>query len=110
LATARDRTFVGQSVEGVDRPVTAAVEVPEEAVDLSFQNGTLGDRFLRVGNRVYDTLPVPPGESLQQIVVQYCFAATDRPWSWRQELLYPGGFAFPAGRQLPWLAGRCARK
>jgi mono/diheme cytochrome c family protein len=89
FGNSEDRTFVGRTVEGVDRPVTAAVEVPEEAVNLSFQNGTLGDRFRRVGNQVYDTLPVPPGESSQQIVVQYVLPADGSALDLRQELLYP---------------------
>jgi len=89
FGNSEDRIFVGHTVEGVDRPVTAAVEVPEEAVNLSFQNGTLGDRFHRVGNRVYDTLPVPPGQNAQQIVVQYVLPADGEALALQQELLYP---------------------
>ncbi|MEZ4733199.1 MAG: c-type cytochrome [Caldilineaceae bacterium] len=37
-----DRTFAGQSVEGVDSPVTVGLHVPAAAQELTFENGALG--------------------------------------------------------------------
>lgn len=84
-----DRTFVGRAIEGVDIPVTVGIDVPPEAVEITFQNGVLGNRFRRVGNLIYDTMPVMPGDSTQQIIVQYAIPYQGTSFDLRQELLYP---------------------
>lgn len=66
-----DRTYTGSMVEGVDVPVTVALHVPAGAQEIIFENGTLGDRFRRVGDIVYDTSPVVPGADTKQIIVRY---------------------------------------
>ena len=84
-----DRTFVGRMVDGVDVPVTVGFDIPADAQELTFQNGALGNRFRRVGNFVYDTMPVTPGDSTQQIIVQYAIPFAGTSYDLRQELLYP---------------------
>lgn len=84
-----DRTFVGRSVEGVNVPVTVGFHVPAEAVELSFENGALGDRFQRVGDMVYDTMPVTPGENTQQIIMQYAILHDGASLDLTQEFVYP---------------------
>lgn len=84
-----ERTFVGRTVEGVDVPVTVGFNVPADAQEISFQNGALGGRFRQVGDIVYDTVPVPPGDSTQQIIVQYAVLFDGDSFNLRQELLYP---------------------
>jgi mono/diheme cytochrome c family protein len=84
-----ERTFVGRTVEGVDVPVTVGFDIPVEAQEITFQNGALGDRFRRVGDIVYDTVPVTPGDSTQQIIVQYVLLSDGTSFDFRQELLYP---------------------
>ncbi len=84
-----DRTFVGRTVEGVNVPVTVGFDIPAEAQEITFQNGALGNRFRRVGNLIYDTMPVTPGDSTQQIIVQYVIPLAGTSFDLRQELLYP---------------------
>ncbi len=84
-----DRTLVGRSVEGVDVPVTVAIQVPPDAQEIFFQNGRMGDRFRRVGDRIYDTAPVIPGEATRQIVVQYTIPYPDTRYTLVQRFLYP---------------------
>jgi mono/diheme cytochrome c family protein len=84
-----DRTFVGQTVEGVDQPVTAAIEVPPGAVEITLEGGALGERFFQVGNIIYDTLPLLPGEGTRQLVVQYAVPFTTEAVDLAQQFLYP---------------------
>lgn len=89
VGNAAERTFVGKSVEDVETPVTIAFRVPEEAVELSFQNGELGQRFRRVGDLLYDTTPVVPGSGTRQIIMQYAIPYGDDSVSLEQEFEYP---------------------
>jgi mono/diheme cytochrome c family protein len=84
-----ERTFVGQTVEGVDVPVTVGFPVPADAVELTFENGALGNRFQRVGDMVYDTMPVVPGENTQQIIVQYALPYAGTSFDFKQAFTYP---------------------
>ncbi len=84
-----ERTFVGQTVEGVDEPVTAGLYVPAEAVEVTFENGELGNRFQRVGDMIYDTLPIVPGAGTRQIVVQYALPYNGASYDVAQQFDYP---------------------
>ncbi len=84
-----DRTFVGQTVEGADRPVTVGVEVPPGAAEVALDGGEIGDRYLRVGDIIYDTLPLLPGEGTRQIVVRYALPFEGTTADLRQQFLYP---------------------
>jgi len=83
------RTFIGQTVEGVDVPVTAGIQLPPEAVEVTFENGALGNRFQQVGDMVYDTMPIVPGESTQQIIVQYAIPYEGTRFDLEQAFAYP---------------------
>jgi mono/diheme cytochrome c family protein len=84
-----DRTFVGQTVEGVDVPVTVGVQIPADAQELTFENGALGNRFRQVGDIVYDTMPIVPGDSTQQIIVQYAVPYSGSTFDLKQQFAYP---------------------
>jgi len=84
-----ERAFVGRAVEGVETPVTVGIDVPPAAQEITLQGGVLDGRFRRVGNIIYDTLPVIPGESAQQIIVQYAIPVSGDVYTLAQELLYP---------------------
>lgn len=84
-----ERTFVGRTVEGVDVPLTVGFDIPTDAQEITFQNGALGGRFRRVGDVVYDTVPVTPGDSTQQVIVQYALPFDGVSFDLRQQLLYP---------------------
>jgi mono/diheme cytochrome c family protein len=66
-----DRTFTGRMVEGVDVPVTLSVKLPPGAQEIGLQDGAIGDVYRQVGDVVYDTRPVPPGEGTRQLFVRY---------------------------------------
>ena len=84
-----DTTFAGKEVDGLDVPATIAMHIPEDAIELSFESGELGDRFRRVGPLVYDTAPVQPGQSTRQIVLQYALLYDQDSASLEQTFEYP---------------------
>lgn len=71
LGNQGDRAVVGRTVEGVPVPVTVALPIPAGAQEIGFQDGDLGEEYWRVGDRIYDTRPVVPGEFSRQIFVRY---------------------------------------
>ena len=96
-----EETFAGKTVEGVDVPVTIAMHVPEEAIELSFESGELGDRFRRIGPMVYDTAPVQPGQGTRQIVLQYALTYDGDSASLEQAFEYPAGLVNLRVADLP---------
>jgi len=84
-----DRTFVGRTVAGMDEPATIALYAPPEALEITFQSGELGGRFQQVGDLIYDTSPVAPGESTRQIIMRYAIPYNDTTANLDQRLLYP---------------------
>jgi mono/diheme cytochrome c family protein len=84
-----DRTFTGQTVEGADQPVTVGVHLPAGAVEIALDGGAIGDRFLQVGDMLYDTLPLLPGESTRQLVVRYALPYEEASADLQQQFLYP---------------------
>jgi hypothetical protein len=84
-----DRTFVGQRVEGVDVPVTVALQLPPGATQIAFDNGALGERYRQVGDTIYDTAALAPGAATQQIIVRYLLPYAGDSIEFSQEFLYP---------------------
>lgn len=89
VANDQDRTVIGRPLDGAERPVTAALPVPANAVDLQFQDGALDARYQRVGDVVYDTTPIRPGDQSRQVLMGYTipFTATDAAFT--TEFAYP---------------------
>lgn len=88
LGNRGDRTVVGQPVEGSQLPVTAVFHVPDNAQELGFENGILGRRFQQVGDLVYDTAPVLPGEGTQQVIMHYVLPHEGTTLEFAQEFRY----------------------
>lgn len=84
-----DRTFVGHTVDGVDVPVTVGFQLPQGAQEVMLENGTLGDRFRQVGDMVYDTAPLLPGEATKQIIVRYAVPFPETSVQLGQTFAYP---------------------
>ena len=84
-----DRTFVGAPVDGLTDPGTVAMFVPPAAQEISFQSGALGGRFQQVGDRIYDTSPVAPGDSTRQIIMRYVIPYDGTQVTVEQEMFYP---------------------
>ena len=89
FGSSADHAYLGQMVDGVDEPVTVAMMVPEGAIDITFENGVLGQRFRQVGNRIYDTTPMVPGEAVKQIIIGYALPYAGTQADIVQEFLYP---------------------
>jgi hypothetical protein len=58
-------------------------------VEIALDGGAIGDRFVQVGDVVYDTLPLLPGEGTRQIVVRYAVPFEGTALDLQQEFLYP---------------------
>ncbi len=84
-----DRTFVGETLPGLPDPVTVGVHIPPGATQLSFENGVLGGRFQQVGDIVYDTTPLIPGQATKQIVLRYAIPYEGTSYQFSQRFLYP---------------------
>ncbi|MCX6049892.1 MAG: c-type cytochrome [Chloroflexi bacterium] len=86
-----DRTFLGRPVQGLAAPATLALQIPAKATDIQFQDGTLGDRYKQIGDRIYDVAPLLPGEEVRQIYIQYRVPFENDATKIEQQLLYPVG-------------------
>lgn len=84
-----DRTFTGKTVAGIEQPVTVSFKVPVEATDLRFADGELDGRYLRVGDTIYDTVALPPGEEMRQSFVSYVLPIEGDGVTLTQSWTYP---------------------
>ncbi len=75
LSNAKDRTFVG--TEGASgRALVLRFTLPQGATDLDINGEPLGSRFVATANGFADTLPLPPGENVRQILFRYSLPYT----------------------------------
>jgi mono/diheme cytochrome c family protein len=84
-----DRTITGRAVEGSDQLVTVAMQVPPGAVEIALDGGAIGERYVQVGDTIYDTLPLLPGPNTRQIVVRYAIPFEGAELDLQQEFLHP---------------------
>ncbi len=89
LGNADDRTLTGVEIPGADRPVTVGVPVPPGATGFEFQDGLLGERYLQVGDTIYDTEPATPGSASRQLFLSYRLPFSGDSIEFTQEFLYP---------------------
>jgi len=99
-----DRTFAGKPIDGADRLVTVSVKVPEEATDIRFADGELGGRYLRIGDTVYDTVALAPGEEMRQTFVSYMLPYDGDSATITQSWAYPVDLINMLVAELPQLA------
>ena len=83
-----DATYVGIPADG-RAMATLRFFLPPDAAQVSFESGALGERFIEIEGGVADTHPVPPGESVEQIVISYNLPAQDGPWTVEYRFPYP---------------------
>ncbi len=89
LRNSGDRTFIGEPVPGLGALGTVALAVPPGVEEIEFQDGVVGGRYQPVGDRIYDLVPVPPGEEARQIVYSYRLPVSGDVVTLPQEFLYP---------------------
>ncbi len=89
LGNRGERTLIGSPQAGSDVPVTVAIPLPPGATTIGFQDGELGETYRQVGNLIYDTQPLPPGQGTRQIFVRYRLPYTGTNTLVEQPLRYP---------------------
>ncbi len=85
-----DRTYVGRAVEGVSNLATLEINLQPGAEEIRFQDGVLGGRYQQVGNKIFDTVAIPPGERV-------AFVSYRLPTEGTSFALTPT-FAYPVGQ------------
>ena len=66
------------------RKGSVAFAVPPAAYNLQFDNGSLGGRYIPLGDRIYDTEQIYPGDRSHSIIVSYLL-----PWDGRSDYSIP---------------------
>jgi len=89
LGNELDRTYVGETVAGLDRAATLILELPEGATQVEFQDGVLGGRYEQIENRIYDTADVSPSPDTRQILMSYRLPVQGTEAQVVQSFLYP---------------------
>lgn len=82
-------TYIGKALEGAAVPVTAEIAVPVDAYDVRFQDGEIGEGYVQVGDRFFDTMPITPGNETRQIFVSYRLPYDGTQVSIEQDVMYP---------------------
>lgn len=89
LFNASDRTYVGKEAEGVDGVATLELFIQPGAEQIRFQDGVLGGRYKQVGDKIYDTVAIPPGERVA--FVSYRLPAEGSSITLNPQFAYPVG-------------------
>ncbi len=82
-----DATIVAKS------PGQPSVEfpLPAEAESISFDDGSLGQRYLLTEKGFGDTMSIPPGSGVYQVLVYYTLPYNRSKLDFKQEMAYPVG-------------------
>jgi mono/diheme cytochrome c family protein len=84
-----ESSFTGKTIPEVDVPVTVAFKVPPNAENIEFRDGVLGVDYFQIGDTIYDTASLIPGEATRQIVVSYQLPLDGDVGAMVQDYLYP---------------------
>lgn len=66
-----DQVYLSDELVRGGQRGSVAISLPPDAEGVAFEEGTLGGRFIEVGDKIYDTQQVSPGDSSHAIIVQY---------------------------------------
>lgn len=82
---------LGESTVVAENPGEASVyfPLPAEAESIEFENGALGGRFLLTGDGFGDTVSIPPGIGVYQVLVYYRLPIQRGRLNFAQEMPYP---------------------
>jgi hypothetical protein len=78
-------------VAGESEEVVLEFTLPEEAANLTFQNGALGERFRKTAAGFGDTASIPPGSGVYQVMAFYDLPYQRSRLSFDQEMPLPVG-------------------
>ena len=82
-----DKTVVAKAA---DQPVVI-FSLPEGATNIEFENGTLGQRYVRTADGFGDTVSIPPGSGVYQVLVYYNLPYQNAKLDFAQVMNYPVG-------------------
>lgn len=82
-----DKTIVAR---GTGEP-SVNFPLPEGAEAIEFDDGVLGGRYLLTEDGFGDTVSIPPGEGVYQVLVYYTLPYTRNKLNFEQEMLFPVG-------------------
>ncbi len=71
FSNSSDRLFVSEQPVVGGRRGSVAIAIPADAYSVQFEDGQLGGRFIAVGDKIYDTDLMLPGNRSHNIVVTY---------------------------------------
>ncbi len=71
FSNASDHIFVSPEPVIGGRRGSVAIAIPADAYSVQFENGQLGGRFIAVGDKIYDTDLMLPGDRSHNIIVTY---------------------------------------
>jgi mono/diheme cytochrome c family protein len=82
-----DHVYAGEAASGQDKPRVLEIPLPADAIHVSVEGETLGDRFLLEGSTLIDTQPLPPGNT--QIFLHYSLPVEKESVTLSHPILYP---------------------
>jgi hypothetical protein len=68
---------------------TVSFPLPEGAESIEFENGALGQRYLETEDGFGDTVSIPPGSGVYQVLVYYTLPVQRNKINFSQEMNYP---------------------
>jgi len=82
---------LGDSTYVADSPgeATLSFPLPVEAESISFDDGALGERYVKTVDGFGDTVSIPPGSGVYQILVYYTLPIQENTFEFSQVLSYP---------------------
>jgi len=80
-------------VAGEDEEIVLEYPLPENAANLTFQNGSLGERFRKTEDGFGDTASIPPGSGVYQVMAFYDLPYQRSRLTFEQEMPLPVGAA-----------------
>jgi len=76
-------------VSGASGEPSAEFPLPENAGSIQFEDGSLGQRFLLTENGFGDTVSIPPGDGVYQVLVYFNLPFQGRRLNFQQTINYP---------------------
>ncbi len=89
IGQAGDRVYIGDEEAAPGRRVTLRFPLPTGYQELSVEGEVLGQRFLELDGALVDTLPVPPGQAVRQVLLRYRYPFSGRQLDFKHRLAYP---------------------
>ncbi len=82
-----DHVYTGEAASGQEAPRVLEIPLPDDAIHISVEGETLGERFILDGTTLIDTQPLPPGNT--QIFLRYSLPVEKGRVTLSHPLLYP---------------------